>query len=82
MEILLFATIGLLAGTIAAQSWRRGGLGLIGDILFGIAGAVFAGYLFDRLGLLAAGGMLGSLVFAAIGAATLLLLLRIVYDGH
>lgn len=82
MEILWFATIGLAAGAIAAQRLRQNNLGLIGDLLFGATGAVFAGFLFNRLGLLEAGGVIGSLVFAAIGAVSLLLLLRIVYGSH
>ncbi len=82
MEFLWFAAIGLAAGAIAAQKARQNHLGVVGDILFGVVGAVFAGYLFDRLGLFEAGGLVGSLVFAAIGAASLLLLLRIVYGSH
>ncbi len=82
MEILWFAAVGLAASAIAARILRRNDLGLIGDVVFGVVGAVFAGSLFGRLGLSAAGGVMGSLIFAAIGATALLLLLRIVYGSR
>jgi uncharacterized membrane protein YeaQ/YmgE (transglycosylase-associated protein family) len=48
-----------------------GGLGLLGNILIGIVGGIVGGFLF-RLLVIAAGGLIGSMVTAVVGAVGLL----------
>lgn len=69
--LLLFLVIGLVAGWLAGRLMRGGGLGLVGNLLVGIVGAFIGGWLFSQLGI-AAGGIIGALVTATIGAILLL----------
>jgi len=50
---------------------------LIGNIIVGVCGAFFGGFLFDLLGL-SATGLLGSLLMATVGALVLLALIGFV----
>lgn len=68
---LSFLIIGLIAGWIGAVAVRGRGFGLMGDIIIGMIGAVFGGWLFGLLGLTAY-GFTGALVTAIIGAVALL----------
>jgi uncharacterized membrane protein YeaQ/YmgE (transglycosylase-associated protein family) len=76
-SIILFLVIGLVAGWLAGRIMRGRGLGLVGDLVIGVIGALLGGWLFDFLGL-SFGGILGSLVTALVGAIILLYLLRLV----
>ncbi len=78
MELLWFILIGLIAGWLAALLVRGGGLGVVGDIVVGIVGAVLGGYLFHLLGLPVGGGLLGRIVVATIGAVVLIVILRVI----
>ena len=78
MELLWFILIGLAAGWLAGRFMRGGGFGVVGDLLLGVAGAVFGGFLFSQLGLSAGGGFIGALIVATIGAVVLLFLVRMV----
>ena len=49
--------------------------GTLGDIIVGVVGALIGGFLFRLLGL-TAGGLIGSLVTATIGAVALIFVLR------
>jgi uncharacterized membrane protein YeaQ/YmgE (transglycosylase-associated protein family) len=62
--------IGLLAGWIAGKLMRGAGFGIVVDIVLGLVGAVIGQWIFDRLGIVAAGGI-GFLVMATIGAIIL-----------
>ena len=61
-----------------AKVVRDTGFGLVGDLLIGVAGALFAGLLFPRLGLNLGGGLLSQILFAALGAIVLLLIVGLV----
>ena len=50
---------------------KGGGFGLPGNILIGIVGGIVGGFLF-RLLVIAAGGLIGSMVTAIVGAVGLL----------
>jgi uncharacterized membrane protein YeaQ/YmgE (transglycosylase-associated protein family) len=75
--IIIFLLIGAVAGWLAGVVVRGGGFGLVGDIVVGILGAFLAGLLFPRLHL-GLTGIGGEIVYAAIGAIILLLLIRLV----
>lgn len=75
MNLLTYIIIGLIAGWIAAQVVRGHGLGLFGDIIVGVIGAVVGGYLFDLLGITTY-GFIGSVVTSVIGAIILLAIVK------
>ena len=76
-SLLLFLLIGLIAGWLASRIMRSGPYGLVGDLIVGVIGAFFGGWLFDVLGI-ALGGLVGSLVIALVGAIVLLYVLRLI----
>jgi uncharacterized membrane protein YeaQ/YmgE (transglycosylase-associated protein family) len=68
---LIFIVIGAIAGWLAGTIMKGGGFGLPGNILIGIVGGIVGGFLF-RLLVIAAGGLIGSMVTATVGAVVLL----------
>ena len=77
-SILVILVVGIVAGWLAGKVLRGTGFGLVGDLLVGIAGALFARLLFPRLGLNLGGGLLSQILFAALGAIILLLIVGLV----
>lgn len=75
MEWIIFLLIGLVAGWLASVLVRGRGLGLIGDIVVGVIGALLGGFLFRIVGL-ASFGLLGSIIQATIGAIVLLAIIK------
>jgi uncharacterized membrane protein YeaQ/YmgE (transglycosylase-associated protein family) len=78
MDFIWFALIGACAGWLAGQLVKGSGFGLVGDIIVGVIGSVFGGYLFSTFGIAAGSGLLGSLIVATIGAVVLLFGLRLI----
>ena len=76
-SIILFLIIGLAAGWLASSIMRGGSLGLAGDLVIGVVGAMLGGWLFNLLGI-SLGGIFGSLVTALVGAIVLIYLLRLI----
>ena len=66
--LLIFIVIGAVVGWLAGILMKGGGLGLLGNIIIGIVGAIAGGVLFGLLGLI------GSIFTAIVGAAILLFL--------
>ncbi len=75
-SILGALIIGGLAGWIAGLLVKGRGQGLILNIVVGIVGAILGSWLFGLLDI-HAGGLIGSLVIAIVGAAALLGLLQL-----
>jgi uncharacterized membrane protein YeaQ/YmgE (transglycosylase-associated protein family) len=71
MYIIWQIVIGILAGFLAGKIMRGQGYGVIIDLFLGIVGSVIGGFLFGLLGL-SAGGLIGSLVMATVGAVFLI----------
>ncbi len=67
--------IGIIAGWLAGQIMKGGGYGLVGDLILGILGAWFGGWIFRILGL-AGGGLIGQIVVSTIGAVALVAIVR------
>jgi uncharacterized membrane protein YeaQ/YmgE (transglycosylase-associated protein family) len=79
MDILTWILVGLVAGVLASLVMGGAGYGLIGDIIIGIVGAFFGGWLFAQLGVATPfGGLAGTIFVAFIGAVVLLFLLRLI----
>ena len=77
-QILAVLFIGAVAGWLAGLIIKGGGFGLIGNIIVGILGAIFGGWLFNALGVSISGKWLGPIVTSTAGAVLLLLLLRFI----
>jgi uncharacterized membrane protein YeaQ/YmgE (transglycosylase-associated protein family) len=80
-SILVILFVGLVAGWLAGKIVRGTGFGIIGDILVGIAGAFISSLLFPRLGFHLGTGLVSEIVYSAIGAIVLLLIVRLVRRG-
>ena len=78
ISIIAMLVIGGLAGWLAELIVKGRGLGLIGNIAVGIAGAVVAALVFPLIGLSFGGGTGATVVHATIGAVLLLVLIRVV----
>ncbi|QBB68924.1 GlsB/YeaQ/YmgE family stress response membrane protein [Pseudolysobacter antarcticus] len=77
--LIIFLLIGAIAGWLAGQVVKGHGFGLVGNIVVGIVGAFLAGWLLPRLGLnLGLSGILGEIIFAAVGAIILLFLIGLI----
>ena len=79
--ILVILFVGLIAGWLAGKVVRGTGFGIIGDIIVGIAGALVASLLFPRLGIHLGTGLVSEIIYSAIGAVVLLLIVRLVRGG-
>ncbi len=73
----IWLVIGAIAGWLASLIVKGGGLGLIGDIIVGLVGAVIAGYLLPRVGIYIGAGFVPEVVNAVIGAVVLLVIARL-----
>jgi uncharacterized membrane protein YeaQ/YmgE (transglycosylase-associated protein family) len=71
MNLLIFLLIGALAGWVAGNLMRGGGFGLIGNMVVGVIGALFGGWLLPQMGV-SFGGDVGLFLTALIGAVILL----------
>ncbi|MFW6192085.1 MAG: GlsB/YeaQ/YmgE family stress response membrane protein [Gemmatimonadota bacterium] len=74
MNLVIFLLIGALAGWLAGTVMKGGGFGLVGNIVVGVLGALFGGWLLPQLGV-SFGGNVGLFVTAFIGAVILLAIL-------
>lgn len=77
MDFLWLILIGLTAGWLASRFLQGGNFGLAGDVLLGVGGALLGGVLFRQLSLPTAGGLIGTLIVATLGAVFLLFLVRV-----
>ena len=76
-SLLVFLIIGAIAGWLAGLIVRGFGFGLVGNIVVGIVGAFIAGWLLPGLGL-GLTGIVGSIIYAMIGAVILLVVIGLI----
>lgn len=76
-NLIYFLLIGLVAGWLAGKVMKGSGYGVIGDLVIGVIGAFLGGWIFGLLHI-AAGGLIGLLVTAFVGAVVLVWLLRMI----
>lgn len=74
--LIIFLIVGAVAGWLAGQIMSGGGFGLIGNIIVGIIGAFVAGWLLP--GFFPIGGIIGSIIHAAIGAVIVLFVIGLI----
>jgi uncharacterized membrane protein YeaQ/YmgE (transglycosylase-associated protein family) len=75
-NLIWWIVVGLIAGWAAGKIMKGGGYGPVMDIILGIVGAVVGGWLLGALGIYA-GGLIGTIVVAIIGAIFLIWLSRL-----
>ena len=80
---IIMIVVGLVAGWLAGQILKGRGLGLVGDIVVGVLGAILMGYLLPvtfhvGLPVIGDGGILNSIVWSTVGAIILLLIVGMV----
>ncbi len=77
-DIILWLTIGLIAGGVASfiVPGRTPG-GILGAVIIGVLGGVFGGWILDALDAGKNLAWLGALVVAVVGAVILLLVMRV-----
>jgi uncharacterized membrane protein YeaQ/YmgE (transglycosylase-associated protein family) len=80
-SLIVILFVGLVAGWLAGKVVRGAGFGIIGDIIIGIVGAFIASQLFPRLGIHIGSGLISEIIYSAIGAIILLLIVRLIRSG-
>ncbi len=74
--LIWWIIVGMIAGWAAGKIMRDGGYGAATDIVLGIVGAVVGGWLLGALGIYA-GGLIGTIIVAIVGAMFLIWLSRL-----
>jgi uncharacterized membrane protein YeaQ/YmgE (transglycosylase-associated protein family) len=69
--------IGLIAGWAAGRIMKGGGYGVVADILLGIVGGIFGGWVVGLFGL-GSGGLVWSILVAILGAVILIWITRLI----
>ena len=75
MGFVYWILIGLIAGWLAGKVMKGQGYGGLVDIILGILGGVVGGWVFGLLGI-HAGGLIGSIIVAFVGAVILVWIVR------
>jgi uncharacterized membrane protein YeaQ/YmgE (transglycosylase-associated protein family) len=75
MGLISWIVVGLTAGWLAGKVMKGGGYGVVVDIVLGILGGIVGGWVFGVLGL-HAGGLIGSIIVAFVGAVILVWIAR------
>lgn len=80
MHLLYFLLIGLVAGWLAGLIMKGSGFGLIGDLVVGVLGAFFGGWLIhDVLQIdFGLGSLPSALITATLGAVVLLFIIKVI----
>lgn len=75
--MLIWAIVGIVAGFLAGVVVRGYGLGLVGNLIVGLIGAMIGGWLLPQLGIgtLTGTPIIDTILVATIGAVVLLLLI-------
>jgi uncharacterized membrane protein YeaQ/YmgE (transglycosylase-associated protein family) len=76
-NLVYWIVVGLIAGWAAGKIMKGGGYGTVMDIVLGVVGAVVGGRLLGFFGIYA-GGLIGTIIVAIIGAVFLIWLSRMI----
>jgi len=77
MNLIIFLLIGALAGWLAGVVMKGRGFGVLVNIIVGVLGAFFGGWLLPKLGV-SFGGDVGLFITAFIGAVVLLAIIGLI----
>ncbi len=75
-NLIYWIVVGLIAGWLAGKVMKGGGYGVLIDIILGMLGAIVGGWVFGLLQL-HAGGLIGSIIVAFVGAVILVWITRL-----
>ena len=77
-DLALQFIVGALAAAVAGRAMVGGGFGLLGDLLFGVIGAIGANFVVSYFGLFNSHsyGLVGELIVAAVGAILLVVIVH------
>lgn len=78
VALIVWIIVGGIAGWLASTLVKGGGMGLAGNVVLGIVGAIVAGWLLPAIGLGLGGGIIGAIISAMIGAILVLLVISLV----
>jgi uncharacterized membrane protein YeaQ/YmgE (transglycosylase-associated protein family) len=78
VALIVWIIVGGIAGWLASTLVKGGGMGLVGNVVLGIVGAIVAGWLLPAIGLGLGGGIIGAIIAAMIGAILILLVISLV----
>lgn len=81
-SLLIVLLIGLVAGWLAGKIVQGTGLGIIGDIVVGIAGAFIGSWVLPKVGIHLGTGWINAVITATTGAILLLLVVRLLSGGR
>ncbi|CAM2065314.1 GlsB/YeaQ/YmgE family stress response membrane protein [Sulfidibacter corallicola] len=76
MDLIFFLIIGLIAGWLAGKVMKGNSLNLLGNLVVGVVGSYVGGYAFGLLGI-HAGGPIGSIITAFVGAVLFLAVINL-----
>lgn len=76
-SLIWWIVVGLIAGWAAGKIMKGGGYGTLMDIVLGIVGGVVGGWLLGLFGI-QAGGLIGSILVAIVGAVFLIWISRMI----
>jgi len=82
MDIFWLILIGMTASWFAGQFMTGKGFGTIGDLLAGAMGAMIGWALFEKTGIFAGSGLIGSLLVATTSAIVFLYGVRMVEEVY
>jgi uncharacterized membrane protein YeaQ/YmgE (transglycosylase-associated protein family) len=77
-NLLIILAVGIAAGWLAGQIVEGTGLGLVGDLVIGVAGAFIASWILPQLGIHLGSGIISAIIEAAIGAVLLLVIIKLI----
>lgn len=77
-EIVILVITGGIAGWLAGIILKKGGLGIVGNIIVGVVGAFIGTSVFSMLDISIGNRHIGALVTATVGAVILLFVIGIV----
>jgi len=80
-SLLIVILVGLVAGWLAGQIVWGTGLGLVGNLIVGVLGAFIGSWLLPQLGIVLGTGIVNAIINATIGAAVLLVIIRLLRGG-
>jgi len=79
MDILYILIVGGIAGWLGSLIYKGRGLGLIGNIIVGIAGSFVGFWLFGKLGITVNPNVISTIITGAVGAIIILFLFNLIF---
>jgi len=82
LNLFWWVIVGLIAGWATGKIMKSSGQGVLMDLVIGIAGAIFGGWIMRALGFAHRGSMIYTILVAIGGAVILTWLYRLIFGGR